>query len=63
NDLETFMHNSTLGEFPVGKDDEYFVALQDLVNEVHKKWADGPYPFNDLAIADVEEFLSVHERG
>jgi hypothetical protein len=63
NDLETLMHATTLGEFPQGLDEQYFSALQELVNEVHGKWCDGPYPFNDLAGADVDEFLNVLERA
>ena len=57
-DLSTLLTNATLSQFPRGLADEYIVALQDLVNEVHKKWIGGPYPFNDLAIVDVEEFLA-----
>lgn len=63
NDLETLMSSSVLGEFPVGLDDQYFSVLQELANEVHAKWLDGPYPFNDLAGADVDEFLSVLEKA
>ncbi|HYA42453.1 MAG TPA: hypothetical protein VEF34_14190, partial [Syntrophobacteraceae bacterium] len=59
NDLETIMSDSPLGAFPKGVDDQYFQALQDLANAVHSKWLDGPYPFNDLAKADVEEFLAL----
>lgn len=59
NDLKAIMSATTLGAFPEGLDHEYFVALQELVNTVHEKWLDGPYPFNDLARADVEEFLHV----
>lgn len=62
-DLEVLMEVDTLGEFPNGLDDEYFTALQELVNEVHVKWFDGPYPFNDLANTDVEEFLNILERA
>jgi len=63
NDLETVMANVPLGNFPPGADNEYFEALQAFVNEVHEKWVGGPYPFNDLAQADVEEFLALLERG
>ena len=63
NDLETLMANTTLGSFPEGADNEYFDALQDFVNEVHEKWVGGLYPLNDLAKADVEEFLAVLERA
>jgi hypothetical protein len=62
NDLETLMADAALGAFPEGADEEYFAALQDLVNEVHEKWVGGPYPFNDLAQADVQEFLALLER-
>jgi len=62
NDLEAIMEVATLGAFPDGLDDEYFSALQELVNAVHEKWLDGPYPFNDLAGADVEEFLHLLEK-
>lgn len=62
NDLETLMADVALGSFPEGADEEYFAALQALVNEVHDKWVGGPYPFNDLARADVEEFLALLER-
>lgn len=63
NDLEAIMGAAALGEFPEGLDDEYFLVLQELVNAVHKKWFDGPYMFNDLVGADVEEFLLVLEKN
>lgn len=63
NDLEAIMSATALGEFPEGLDDEYFATLQELVNTVHEKWLGGPYPFNDLAGADVEEFLHVLEKA
>ena len=63
NDLETFMADVPLGSFPEGADDQYFEALQALVNEVHQKWVEGPYLFNDFAQADVEEFLALLERA
>lgn len=63
NDLEALMDSAALGEFPKGLDDEYFSALQELVNEVNGKWFDGPYPFNDLAGADVDEFLRTLVSG
>lgn len=63
NDLETLMADTALGSFPEGADNEYFDALQALVNEVHEKWVGGPYPFNDLAQADVKEFLALLERA
>lgn len=62
NDLEAIMSAAALGGFPEGLDDEYFTALQELANTVHEKWLGGPYPFNDLAKADVEEFLHVLEK-
>jgi hypothetical protein len=61
NDLEALMVDAPLGAFPEGTDDEYIAALQDLVNEVHEKWVGDPYPFNDLAQADVQEFLALLE--
>ena len=63
NDLETFMADAPLGSFPERADDEYFEALQALVNEVHERWVGGPYPFNDLAGADANEFLALLERA
>lgn len=63
NDLEAIMDAAVLGGFPEELDDEYFAVLQELVNAVHEKWLDGPYPFNDLAGADVEEFLHVLEKA
>ncbi len=57
------MANVPLGSFPPNADDEYFDALQDLVNEVHEKWVGGPCPFNDHAGADVNEFLALLERA
>lgn len=63
NDLEAIMESTALGEFPEGLDDAYFSALQELVNAVHEKWLDGINPFNDLARADVEEFLDVLEKA
>lgn len=62
NDLEAIMGAAVLGKFPEGFDDEYFAALQDFANTVHEKWHGGPYPFNDLAGADVEEFLHILEK-
>lgn len=59
NDLETIMNKKTLGEFPEGLDEQYFTTLQKLANLVHYKWLSGPYPFNDLALADADEFLSI----
>jgi len=44
-------------------DDQYFVALQALVSNVHEKWFGDPFPFNDLAKNDVMEFLGVLERA
>jgi hypothetical protein len=63
NDLEAIVGAAVLGEFPEGLDNEYFAALQDLVNIVYEKWLGGPYPFNDQAGADVEEFLHVLEMA
>ena len=63
NDFETVMANVPLGSFPPNADDEYFDALQALVNEVHEKWVGGPWPFNNLAGADVNEFLALLERA
>ena len=62
NDLETLMADTALGSFPKGADEKYFAALQALVNEVHEKWVGGPYPFNDLTKADVQEFLALLEQ-
>ena len=61
-DLLTLMKNDTLGAFPQGTDDKYFEVLQAFVNEVHEKWIGGPYPFNDLAIVDVQEFIDLIQR-
>ncbi len=64
NDLKALLANEALGGFPEGEDDLYFAALQELANEVHARWVDGkPYPFDDLAINDVFEFLNVLERS
>lgn len=63
NDLEVITETVSLGKFTKGLDEEYFAVLQKLVNKVHEKWHDGPYPFNDLAVDDVEEFLHLLERG
>ena len=63
NDLEAIMGAAVLGEFPEGFDEEYFAVLQDIANKVHEKWCGGPYPFNDLAGADVEEFLHILEKA
>ena len=57
------MADAALGSFPEGADEEYFAALQALVNEVHEKWVGGPCPFNDLAQADAQEFLALLEQG
>ncbi len=64
NDLEALLENEALGKFPEGEDDLYFVALQELANEVYARWfGNEPYPFDDLAKNDVWEFLSVLERS
>ena len=64
NDLEAMQADVALGGFPEGEDDLYFEALQELADAVHDRWCGGvPYPFNDLAIADVAEFLNVLERS
>jgi hypothetical protein len=63
NDLETLIDDIPLGSFPEGADDTYFNALQALVNEVHGKWVGGPYPFNDLAGSDAEDFLTLLARA
>ena len=57
------MADAPLGTFPEGADDEYFSALQELVNEVYEKWVGGPYPFNYHAQADAKEFLALLERA
>jgi len=45
-------------------DVEYFDVLQQLVNMVSAKWLDSNiYPFNDLAAADVKEFLYILNRS
>lgn len=62
NDLETLFADESVGSFAGGLDKEYFEALQKLANMVYEKWIGGPYPFNDLAEADVEEFLSLLEK-
>ena len=63
NDLEALKDSSVLGTFPKGLDEEYFSALQELANEVHTKWCGDPYPFNDLAGADVDEFLALLQKA
>ena len=60
-DLETVTDNRTLGNFPEGIDVQYFDALQQLADEVHLHWAGKPYPFDDLAINDVQVFLHLLE--
>jgi len=57
------MKNETLGEFPLGADEQYFKELQNLVNLVHEKWFECPYPFNDLAIADANEFIQLLKKA
>ena len=57
------MADTVLGSFPEGIDEQYFGALQELVNEVHEKWSGEPFPFDDLAKADVFEFLSLLQRA
>jgi AbiU2 len=63
NDLESVMADAVIGAFPEGADDNYFDTLQTLVNEVHQKWLGAPYPFNDLAGNDTQEFLLLLERA
>lgn len=62
NDLETIAYSSIIGSFKAGLDEKYFETLQSFVNKVHEKWFGGPYAFNDLAIADVKEFLALLEK-
>ena len=57
NDLKTIINKSNLGAFKEELDIEYFNLLQEFVDIVHNKYIGGPYPFNDLAEADVEIFL------
>ncbi len=64
NDLEVLMDNTTLGSFPEDLDNKYFEVLQGFVNAVSVKWLSSKlYPFNDLAKADVDEFLEVLKRS
>lgn len=63
NDLDAIMESAALGAFPAGLDDEYFSVLQELANAVSERWLNGIYPFNDLAGADVDEFLHALERS
>jgi hypothetical protein len=63
NDLEAFARGDALGAFPLGMDVEYFDVLQQPVNMVSAKWLDSNiYPFNDLAAADVKQFLYILNR-
>lgn len=63
NDLEAFMIDEPMGAFPEELDKQYFQSLQELANKVNEKWKSGPYPFNDLAEADVDEFLHVLKKA
>jgi HEPN superfamily AbiU2-like protein len=63
NDFETILENQVMGAFPEDKDEQYFKTLQELVNLVHDKWIGGLYPFNDLAISDVDEFLALLDEA
>jgi len=63
NDLKTHTLNTTLGSFSEDMSNKYFEVLQELANAVSAKWLGGPYPFNDLAKVDVEEFLEVLNRS
>jgi hypothetical protein len=58
NDLATIEAGATLGAFASGTDEEYFKALQKLVNVIHEQVIGGPYPFNDLVKNDVAAFLA-----
>jgi hypothetical protein len=62
NDLESIVQGKPLGVFEDCKDIEYFKTLQTFVDEVHEKWIGGPYPFNDLAINETEEFCHFLSR-
>ncbi len=62
-DLATATDNRTLGSFPKGVDDEYFVALQEFANRVHLQYVGELYPFDDLAISDAREFLALLEAA
>jgi hypothetical protein len=63
NDIKVLMANEVLGAFPAGKDERYFAALKELVNEVHRKWVGTEYVFNDLSKSDAQEFLALLERA
>lgn len=63
NDLEALVNDVGLGSFSEGLDEKYFEQLQQLVNFIHDKWVGGPYPFNDLAVSDVEEFLALLNKA
>lgn len=63
NDLETLMQDETLGDFPENLDIQYFQVLQELADIVYSKWIGGPYLFNDLVEADVEEFLALMKKA
>ena len=61
NDKETGLRSSCLGEFEEGLDERYFTTLHELANEVSRKWLNRPFIYNDLAKADVDEFLNLLE--
>ena len=58
NDLVAIVPGATLGQFVKGADEEYFKALQELVNTVHEQVIGGPWPFDDLVKNDVAAFLA-----
>lgn len=65
-DLKTIHHKyELLGKFPENLDVEYFHALQDFANCVHKKWVGCQYPFKDMTLVenDVAEYLHLLERA
>lgn len=62
-DLEASIGTEIMGAFPDGLDVEYFSVLQELVDEISRKWSDGPFPFCNSAELDVEQFLDKLEKA
>ena len=56
-DLNTTLSHSILGNFPKGRDTQYFEDLLIFANTIHKEVCSEPYVFDDLIISDTEDFI------
>ena len=62
NDRDLAVAGTTVGGFPNGLDDEYFIVLQVFVDLVHSATVGGPWPFSTFAKIDTDLFLADLQR-